>query len=339
MWSVVGWFSAPRGIWPTAVGWRWAAWAALLGAYGLLVQTEIERSMCPAGVSAETGVVYRRVGKRLLRLDVYRPDTAEAAPRAGWPAVLAIHGGGWTGGSRISFGRMAARLAQHGYVVVSVDYTLSRPGRPSWPAARDDLREALRWIRRHARRYRIDPDCVAALGASAGGHLAASLGTSAGADADERVQAVVDFYGPTDLRLLAREQPVAAGPIAAFLGGAPEDVPERYEAASPVRHVSSHAAPTLIVHGTGDVDVPPDQSVILARALEAAGVPTRLILIPGVRHGFDIRLGSARDLMPEIVAFLARVRESSAGDAADRRDARVKNAPQHSCISPPFLER
>ncbi|MDR3636602.1 MAG: alpha/beta hydrolase [Isosphaeraceae bacterium] len=286
---------------------RVGAWAALLGATGLLVRAEARRSELPAGVTAETDIVYRRTPARRLRLDVYEPMDVGAVSERGRPVVLAIHGGGWAGGSRISFGQMVARLAQHGYVAVSVDYTLCRPGHPSWPAALDDLREAVRWIRSHARQYRIDPDRVVALGASAGGHLAALLGTTAGDDAGLKVQAVIDFYGPSDLLVLATENQDASRVIAQFLGADANERPGLWEAASPARQVSAGAPPMLLVHGADDTHVPPNQSELLAAALRTAGVPSRLVVVSGARHGFHFRIDDQRDLLPEILAFLATV--------------------------------
>jgi acetyl esterase/lipase len=127
---------------------RVLAWGALLGATGLLVRAEVERPHLPEGVVAYTDLVYRRDGDRRARLDVYVPD--RPPPPGGRPAVLAIHGGGWRGGSKTAYGRMAAALARRGYVVVAVDYALSKPGTPSWPTNLEDIRAAVRWLRRHA---------------------------------------------------------------------------------------------------------------------------------------------------------------------------------------------
>src|SRR5262249_34747514 len=99
---------------------RVLAWGALLGATGLLVRGEVARDQLPGDVVAYTDMVYRRVGPRTERLDVYMP--AQGPPSVGWPAVLAIHGGGWRGGSKRGYGPMAASLVKHGYVVVAVDY-------------------------------------------------------------------------------------------------------------------------------------------------------------------------------------------------------------------------
>jgi acetyl esterase/lipase len=234
--------------------------------------------------------------------------------------VLAIHGGGWRGGSKTAYGRVAVALAERGYVVVAVDYALSRPGAPSWPANLEDVRAAVRWLRRHAADYGVDPDRIAAMGASAGGHLAALLGTLPdvpdGPDAvSARVQAVIDFYGPSDLTALADQRQQAERAVTLFLGGAPGDLPGRYQAASPVRHVTHDDPPMLLIHGDGDLLVPLDQSRRLAAALEAAAVPHRLIVVAGARHGFDFQVGP-HDLLPEILAFLESAWNVKSGTSA-----------------------
>ncbi len=291
--------------------------AGLIGVTGLLVHAEAQRPEVPAGVEASLDIVYRRAGDREAKLDVYVP--IGEAPAGGRPAIVAIHGGGWRGGSKGGFGRMAARLARHDYVVVSVDYLLSKPDSPSWPDNFEDVREAVRWVRRHADDYGIDPDRIVALGASAGGHLSALLGTypdgpvaaeglprpRAGTPkaVSARVQAVIDLYGPADLRALIESREQTGGPLHLFLGGGPDRFPGRFEAASPVRHVSSDDPPMLLIHGADDPLVPVAQSEALASTLKTAGVLHRLIVVEGARHGFGLEVGG-RDLVPEVIAFL-----------------------------------
>jgi acetyl esterase/lipase len=287
---------------------RILAWGALLGVTGLLVRGEVARDPLPGDVVAYTDLVYRRDGRRTERLDVYVP--ARVPPRGGWPAVLAIHGGGWRGGNKRGYGQMAAALVEHGYVVAALDYALSAPGAPSWPANLEDLRAAVRWLRRNAAVYNTDPNRIAVMGASAGGHLAALLATSpddasteAEPETSARVQAVIDFYGPTDLTALAETSRRAGPSLKLFLGGGLRDVPDRYRAASPVGHVTPDTPPMLIIHGEDDLLVPIDQSRRLAAALDQAGVPHQLIVVPGARHGFDFQAGR-RDLRAGILAFL-----------------------------------
>lgn len=144
------------------------------------------------------------------------------------------------------------------------------------------------------------------MGESAGGHLAALLGTFPASDdspVSSRVQAVVDFYGPTDLSSLEAVSREASGPIRQFLGGAPAALSASYEDASPIRHVTSDDPPTLIVQGSADTVVVPSQSVKFARALSRAGVRNRLIIVPGGIHGFGLRVGR-RNLTSVVADFL-----------------------------------
>lgn len=281
---------------------RALSWAALVGVAVLYTYAETLRPGPPRGVRAYTDIVYRHDGPRRPRLDVYLPrDGDAAAPRR--PAVVAIHGGGWRGGSKTTYGREVARFAGRGFAVISVDYVLSTPGRPTWPDNLDDVREAVRWVRRHADDYGIDPARIAALGSSAGGHLAALLGTNAlGDDPEARVQAVVDLYGPSDLTSLYRN-PGAVLPLRLYFGRDPRDVPELYRDASPIAHASPGSAPTLIIHGEADMLVPVAQSLEMAERLRAAGVEARVIVVPRAAHAFGLKVFD-RDLVPEIVEFL-----------------------------------
>ena len=286
---------------------RTLAWAALLGATGILVRGEAVKPEIPEGVRVAADLVYREAGGRRARLDVYLPEGP--VPAAGRPVVVAVHGGGWRGGSKSDYGRSLAGLAREGLVVVAVDYCLSRPGVPSWPENLHDIRAALDWVGRNAAEFGIDPHRVALLGASAGGHLALLAGLeplSRNADGEPiRIAAVIDFYGPTDLRALAAAGTTAAGAAATMLGGSPEAVPGRYGEASPLGRVRPGSPAVLILHGDDDQLVPLDQSQALDRALERAGVVHRLIVVAGARHGFGLQAG-ARDLSRDVLAFLRR---------------------------------
>jgi acetyl esterase/lipase len=195
-------------------------------------------------------------------------------------------------------------------VVFAVDYRLARPGKPSWPAVVGELREAVWWIRRHAAELGIDPGRIAAVGISAGAHLAAMIGTldeELGPDGvSARVQAVVSFYGPTDLPGLIQSRRLGHEPVRSLLGADPSTAADVLAATSPISHVTPDDPPFLLLHGSEDRWVPLDQSVRMASALAMAGIPHRLIVVSGARHGFGVTVESPvhRDLLPEIVAFL-----------------------------------
>lgn len=209
---------------------------------------------------------------RRLMADVYLPEGAGP-----FPAVLLVHGGGWsTADRRKSMQGYAQRLAERGYVAVSAAYrVLPEFG---YPAPLDDLQQALRALRQHAAAYRVDPRRIGVLGYSAGGHLAALLGVRPVSN-ETRVQAVVAGGAPTDLRLFPDEPPVRD-----FLGGSLAQRPGLYAEASPISHVQAGLPPVFLFHGEDDQLVPPAQSQAYCRALLNQGVPCELRLLPGRDH-------------------------------------------------------
>ena len=218
-------------------------------------------------------VVYTPVSwPQALLADVYQPAGAGAKP-----AVLLIHGGGWASPDRREqMASIAERVAARGYVVVNASYRFA----PEYiyPAPVDDLREALKWMRANATRYQIDPKRIAAMGYSAGGHLAAQLGVLDGPP-QVRVQAVVDGAGPTDLRKYK-----GGTLVPRFLGGTQEQVPQQFIAASPVTHVSKDDPPVFLYHGTWDALVPDHHSRDFKTELDAAGVRAEWFKIIGRGH-------------------------------------------------------
>ncbi|MGZ3355194.1 MAG: alpha/beta hydrolase fold domain-containing protein [Isosphaeraceae bacterium] len=258
---------------------------------------------------------YRMIPSGAVKLDVYLPPnrTVQAGSSGLLPGVLAIHGGSWIGGSKSEYGPQLARLTRHGYVVFAADYQLARPGKPSWPGALEDLREAIRWIRRHADKFLVDPNRLVVFGSGSGAHLALLLGTfppdHEPGGISSRAQAVVSMYGPADLADLVTVRHLSNDPARQLLGQDPPHWLARARAASPLEHVSRDDSPTLLVHGTDDRWVPLEQSQRMAESLSQAGVLNRLIVVPGARHGFElpVKFPETRDLLPEVLAFLDSV--------------------------------
>jgi len=234
---------------------------------------------------------YARIGATSLRLDLYLPPR-EAGTRL--PLVLWIHGGGWSGGDRTQ--TRAPEVLGKEYAVASISYRLSHEA--VFPAQIHDVKAAVRWLRAHADMYGLDPERIGAWGSSAGGHLAALLGTSGDVtelegtvgehlDQSSRVQAVSNFFGPADL--LAILEPGAWAPrpsVEALLGGSVAKRVALARLASPVTHIGADDPPFLIVHGDRDLVVPLDQSQRLHRALNTAGVESTLHVVKEGGHGF-----------------------------------------------------
>jgi acetyl esterase/lipase len=240
--------------------------------------------------------VYGVVGDHALRLDLARP------PGDGpFPAIVFVHGGGWSIGSRAHYRSDIEEAARRGYVAVTIDYRLTRldpktrrATRP-FPAQIHDCKAAVRWLRAHAPEYAVDPARIGAAGVSAGAHLSLLLGLTGPDDGLEgegdhrdqssRVQAVMNVAGPTALARWFEAAPLIRGYAAALCDGTPGSAPECYRAASPVTYVTSDDAPVLSVQGEKDVVVPPEQARLLAARLAAAGVPHELRLLPDEGHG------------------------------------------------------
>jgi acetyl esterase/lipase len=233
--------------------------------------------------------VYVQRGNRPLKLDLYLPpDSTIPHPLAIW-----IHGGGWIKGSKGEWVNPLF-LTSRGFVLASIQYRLSFEA--PFPSQLEDCQSAVRFLRANAAGYDLDPARFAAIGESAGGNLAALLGTTgdskqpsaAPADsASDRVQAVIDLFGPSDLTAVPDGEPkpeTMAFFVKRLLGGTPAQRPDLARAASPIYHISSETPPFLILHGQADPLVPLAQSQMLYAALQKAGIPSELIIVPVSYH-------------------------------------------------------
>jgi len=262
---------------------------------------------------SQKNIVYGEIDGQKLLLDSYFP---QQSGRAALPVVLLVHGGGWSGGDKADFSEMAAFLAQEGYACFSINYRLVEEQANRYPAALDDVQRAVRWVRANANSYGLDAQRIAAIGASAGGHLVALLGTTetrlnddpALAQYSSRVNAVVDLFGPVDL---TRPFPAAGSGgnvqalVDAFLGQPAASVPELAREASPVFHLDSQTAPFLIFHGDQDALVPVEQSRQFHQALQSAGIDSTYVEFKNEGHGFA-QPASQERFARELLAFLAR---------------------------------
>lgn len=239
-------------------------------------------------------LTYGRASSYELKLDLYQPHDSSLPT----PVVMYVHGGGWAAGSKAEEMLWLLPYLQAGWAGVNVEYRTSPIA--AAPAAVEDCRCALRWLRRNARQYNLDLNKIAVTGASAGGHLAlmtALVPDSAGfdnhclADDDQpwtgkipeapKVATVINWFGPTDLTDMVRER---RSYVVSWLGS-PLGMEELATRISPMRYVRPGVTPVLTVHGDSDPLVPYSQAVRLHEALKKSNVRNQLITVVGGKHG------------------------------------------------------
>ncbi|HEY1368447.1 MAG TPA: alpha/beta hydrolase [Gaiellaceae bacterium] len=243
-------------------------------------------------IRSELNVRYGGSDAAPLLLDAFVPRD-----RHGVPAVILVHGGGWTAGDRASLAPTARRLAALGFAAFSIDYRLA----PTWrfPAPVDDVGRAVAWVRSHAARFDLDPARVGLIGSSAGANLVLLTALRR----PDLVRAVVSWSAPTDLLAFFHEssdEHVLAA-IRTYVGCAPKTCPARYRAASPVGLVGRGDPAVLVANSSREI-VPLAQARALAARLTRAGVPHRVIVFPGTRHADEY----ARAIWTPMVEFLRR---------------------------------
>jgi acetyl esterase/lipase len=229
-------------------------------------------------------------GGRPLKLHIIRP---KAPPKEAMPVLVWIHGGGWESGDKDSGVGRLAPFAARGYLCASIEYRLSKEA--IFPAQIEDCKCAIRFLRAKAKNYHLDADRIGVWGHSAGGHLAALLGTSAAvkelegkggwSEYSSKVNAVCDFCGPSDFVKIVGTSEGVKGAVGRLFGGGVKDKKAQFVLGSPVTHVTRDAAPILIVHGDQDTLVPLDQATVLHEALKKAGARSTLYIAKGQGHG------------------------------------------------------
>jgi len=263
---------------------------------------------------------------RAEKLDLYLPKNGQAGEK--YPAVLLIHGGGWKEGDKrqareIEFG---TTLADNGYIAASVNYALRSAGK--FPINLQDCKNGIRYLRAHAEELGGDPDRIAVMGGSAGGHLALMVAYTADdpnlappqpyPGISDKVSCVIDFYGITDIESRKKTDPEGKPTeprgvepeVQSIFGSTPQD----WKKASPSGHLRKNLPPTLILHGKKDTTVDRDQSQLLAEELKKAGAEYELVWLNQAGHSFSLRYGNPKekkdplekDLSPVVLRFFKK---------------------------------
>jgi pectinesterase len=238
---------------------------------------------------AKLDLTYAKNGGRSLEMDIYRPKEV-------WgelPAVVCIHGGGWAKGNRTSHAKIARALATRGYVAATISYRLS--GEAPFPAAIQDCKAAVRFLRANAKELGIDSEKIGAIGLSAGGHLTALLATSHGVNELEgkgghpsfsnRIQAAVPMGAQTDFlsertREVSKERQIWKQ----FMGGSLQERPKAYRLASPLEHLDKGDPPCLFI--TGETDDESTRAPKFRKRMTELKIPSGIEVIEGAPHGF-----------------------------------------------------
>ncbi len=288
-----------------------------------------------------TDVTFAVIEESPLTLDIYLPDGT-----APYPAIILIHGGYWQEGDKATHARLGGKMAEWGYAAFAINYRLA-PDHPA-PAAVADVQCAVAWVREHAAEYGVDPNRIAVMGTSAGGHLAALAGLAAvpaapaapwqpscsDPSADLGVQAIISCFGPLDLPFHAQESDGAQQIVTTFLGKPCQDAPDLCAAFSPVTYATAGAPPTLLIHGAADDAVSPQNSARMAAALQAAGADVTYLPVEGAQHAFIFAFQSpeAQIALEAIESFLAENLGDGGGSACANPN------PHHAVVSAELLD-
>lgn len=265
-------------------------------------------------------IAYLGAGSRQEKADLYLPISLLSNPDEAYPVVLEIHGGGWVEGKKDWYlaTSLAKELTKAGYAVLSIDYKLMKNADPAngikkqiaWPENLYDCKSAVRFLKKYSAQLHIKPDCIAAMGESAGGHLALMTGYTADhevlnkggvyTEQSSSVAAVVNVYGITDVYRFG------AG---SFFDETTINPAKELYLATPLSHVSSHVPPTLTIHGDADTLVTFDQGQRLHELLDQYSVEHKLVRIKGGKHAFPLIPHEANcqtDSIPTLLDFLEK---------------------------------
>lgn len=305
-------WAAVMVLWPTVAELRRAEEYNVLVSIGSILTPHLNGG----GARLDKMLVYGAApdGSALV-LDVWRANGVPDGELR--PAIVKVHGGGWTGGSRGSQQEWNTLFNDLGYDVFDVDYRM--PPSARWQDEIGDVKCAVGWMAANASKYQIDIRRISAMGFSAGGNLALLAAYSVGNTqlapschvTEIKLRSVINLYGPTDMVLLYRTsggRNELRPAMHAYIGGPPSEFPDRYKILSPISHINSQAPPTITLHGEIDRIVPVEQAMILDRALASAGIDHETYLFPWAKHGFDVNWNSIATQVArsKVLAFLRK---------------------------------
>jgi acetyl esterase/lipase len=248
----------------------------------------------PPGTQVLLDVAYVTNAHARQHLDLYVPKTEGKLP-----LIIVVHGGGFWSGDKAR--ENVQQFLRAGYAAASLNYRLS--GDAIFPAAVQDCKAAVRWLRAHAAEYHLDPDQFGAWGTSAGGNLVAMLGTTGETrqfdvgeylEVSSQVQAVSDYYGPSDFLQMDAHRVLPNGqvhdlpdsPEARYVGGPIQEHKDWVAKANPITYITAKCPPFFLAHGDKDPLVAHHQSELLEAALKQAGVPVTFYTVKGGGHAF-----------------------------------------------------
>ncbi len=253
-----------------------------------------------ARAELKTDIEYARPGGVSLTLDAFVPEG-----KGPFAACILVHGGGFTGGDKTSFIKpLFEPLSKAGFAWFTINYRLAPTNR--FPACVQDTESAIRWVKAHAREYKVDPRRIAIIGESAGGHIVSLVGVRG--DGATRVAAVVPFYAPHDLEFQVKERKAAGKSMEALFGITElnEAAWEMLRDASATRYLRKDLPPYLLIHGDNDAQVPYEQSVKFAEKMKTIGARCDFITIKNGVHGMGAWAKLGSDYQEQMITWLKK---------------------------------
>jgi acetyl esterase len=251
------------------------------------------------GWHADEDLVYGTWKDQPLHVAVYTPNATRTREAA--PVLLYIHGGGFSFGDRFEGGTNLRWFADRGWLVLSIDYTLSSADRHLWDTSTSQVGCAMGWAAANASRFGGDPVRLSLVGSSAGGNLAINAGYLANAGRLEsscggtvpRVASVVALYPPVDPAAAGENREPGVSDAARrfntnYVGGSPEQFPDRYRFVASATHINAAAPPTLVIFGENDHLVPPPATVRFAEQAQRSGIKVEVVAFPYGDHAFNL---------------------------------------------------